>query len=357
MAIPRRLLIDPQRPGWIHCISRCVRRAFLAGDGFAHRKEWVEERLRQLAGVFAVDVAAYAVMSNHVHVVVRFAPEAAAQWSASEVAERWAELFGTRLPKDASGRLVPAVLAGLIANPAWIAERRARLADVSWFMRALCESIARRANAEDECTGRFWEGRFTSVPLLDQASLLACMAYVDLNPIRAAIADRPESSVHTGAARRVLARQRYRVATRMVSRGATPDEAATRLRALGVQAFPQTPEDGLWLCPLARCLAGEPLANRRLSVDDYLTLVDLTGRVLRAGKRGVIPAALPPMLERLNLPIESWLETMGRRRALSGGTVGDAHARASEAVRRGLRWVRNQCPLFGKDARLATVAA
>ena len=348
MAIPRRLLINPDRPGWIHCISRCVRRAFLAGDGFAHRKGWVEERLRQLAGVFAVDVAAFAVMSNHVHVVARFAPEAAAQWSAAEVAERWAELFGTRLPQGSDGRLAPAVLTGLVANGAWIAERRKRLADVSWFMRALCESIARRANAEDDCTGRFWEGRFTSVPLLDQAALLACMAYVDLNPIRAALADRPEETVHTSATQRIAARQRHRVATRIRVRSTTPDEAVARLQAWDLSPAPQTPEDGLWLCPLARCLAGEVLANRRLTVDDYLTVVDLTGRVLRAGKRGAIPAQLAPILERLNLPVDCWLDAMQRRRALSsGGAIGDAVARAAEAARRGLRWVRNQCPLFG----------
>ena len=87
MAQPRATLINLADPGWVHCISRCVRRAFLV-DGPGQdksRKVWVEQRLEYVARQFSCRVAAYAVMSNHLHVVVRMCPEVAATWSAEGV--------------------------------------------------------------------------------------------------------------------------------------------------------------------------------------------------------------------------------------------------------------------------------
>ncbi|WP_133511163.1 hypothetical protein [Candidatus Thiosymbion oneisti] len=80
---------------------------------------------------------------------------------------------------------------------------RARLHDLSWFMRTLNEHIARRANAEDGVKGRFWEGRFKSQALLDEKALPAAMAYVDLNPVRAGLAETPEASDYTSIQERI----------------------------------------------------------------------------------------------------------------------------------------------------------
>jgi REP element-mobilizing transposase RayT len=110
MTSPRSHLVDPEAPGFYHCISRCVRRAFLCGEdalsgrSFEHRKQWVEERLLELAEVFAVGVYAYAVMSNHLHVVVYVDPSATLAWSPDEVAQRWVRLTPARMePHSGTG--------------------------------------------------------------------------------------------------------------------------------------------------------------------------------------------------------------------------------------------------------------
>ncbi|AHF04143.1 hypothetical protein MARPU_09980 [Marichromatium purpuratum 984] len=214
MTRPRASLVSLSDTPWYHVVTRCVRRAYLCGfdrltgRSFEHRRGWVELRLRQLAGVFAIDVAAYAVMSNHVHLVVRLDAERASQWSDTEVLRRWRCLF--RGPVVVERFLSPATRAGMTEAElevvaGLVAIYRARLADLSWFMRVLNESIARAANREDGVRGRFWEGRFRSQAILDETALLAVMAYVDLNPIRAGIAETPEESAHTGIAARIAA--------------------------------------------------------------------------------------------------------------------------------------------------------
>jgi REP element-mobilizing transposase RayT len=184
---------DLSRPGWYHCISRCVRRAFLCGRdaggrSLEHRKLWIRDRLRALVDLFAADVGGYAVLSNHVHVVVRMDPERVAAWSDLEVAERWCRLYPGAY--DELGQPVPPTseqIQGFASMADRVAQARERLGNLSWFMRALKEPVARRANKEDGCSGAFWQARFTSVALLDEAALAACLVYVDLNPIRARV--------------------------------------------------------------------------------------------------------------------------------------------------------------------------
>ena len=209
----RREIVDQDQVGFYHCIARCVRRAFLcgadivSGKSFDHRKAWVQQRLEELAAVFAVDVCGFAVLSNHLHLVLRIRPDVAQDWSDEEVARRWWRLFPRRGPNREIIELEPHQLAALLADPQRVARWRERLCSLSWFMRSLCEPIARRANREDGCSGRFWEGRFKSQALLDEAAVLACSIYVDLNPIRAGVADRPETSEFTTAFERIAARQ------------------------------------------------------------------------------------------------------------------------------------------------------
>ncbi len=203
--------------GVYHCVQRVVRRAFLcgvdslSGKSYDHRRTWIRDRLESLAGLFGVEIAAFAVLSNHVHVILRNRPDVVALWSDQEVARRWLALFPGRVATKPDPPSALAGVAGLRAeearsllsgtpamppgrepvdpmeqavamrgaDPALMATIRGRLSSLSWFMRALAEPIARRANREDHCTGRFFEGRFKSQRLLDEAALLACSVYVD----------------------------------------------------------------------------------------------------------------------------------------------------------------------------------
>ena len=90
MPLPRRSLVSDEHPGAYHVISRCVHRAYLCGDRAEHRRAWVRDLIRQAAGAFAVDVLAYAVMSNHLPIVVLTDPARVAAWTPAEVASRWA---------------------------------------------------------------------------------------------------------------------------------------------------------------------------------------------------------------------------------------------------------------------------
>ena len=207
MTRARREQIDLSTTPWYHCVSRCVRQAWLCGvdpvtgRDYSHRKAWIEQRIRQLASVFAIDVAAYAVMDNHYHIVLRVDRDKAEGWSQEEVFSRWEGLFS--LPRfilearsqQESGEPVAEALLKTIEETTEV--YRKRLYDISWFMRVLNESIARMANKEDGVKGRFWQGRFKSQAILDEAALLAVMAYVDMNPLRAGMVERVEESEHT----------------------------------------------------------------------------------------------------------------------------------------------------------------
>ena len=176
----------------------------VTGRNFDHRKQWLVQRIKELANQFAIDVCAYAIMSNHYHLVLHVDSETAESWSDEEIIRRWSALF------PGHGALIETLTLNKKTKAAQkLLERktkewRERLTDISWFMRCLNESVARKANREDECTGRFWEGRFKSQALLDEKALVTCMAYVDLNPIRAGITESLDSSDFTSIQERLI---------------------------------------------------------------------------------------------------------------------------------------------------------
>ncbi len=313
MTTARRLLVAPDVPGFYHCVSRCVRRAWLCGldpltgRSFEHRRDWIEDRLHELAGIFAVGVYAYAVMSNHVHVVLRIDPTAAAGWSDEEVAQRWVRLFPARqvgnLDEDACRQKERTIL----GNAERVQQCRARLGSLSWFMRALNEPIARRANGEDSCTGRFWEGRYKCQALLDETAVLACMSYVDLNPIRAGLCDELSQSAHTSVVRRIEALR------------AEPEQAARSI------------------APVAASVPAPALSIR---IDEYLVLIDWTGRQVRGDQRGAIRADVPPTLARLGLDFAQWQAQVLGIESRYWRAVGRMQALVQRAAELGQRWLK-----------------
>lgn len=211
MPAARHAFINLTQTPYYHCMSRCVRRAHLcgkdtaAGKVYEHRRGWVERRLLLLSEVFSIRVMTYAIMSNHFHLAVKIESHKPSAWGVDEVISRWHRLFkGTLLTRRYCNyqQREQMSLAQRQTVEHIAAVWRARLADISWFMRSLNEYIARKANKEDKCTGRFWEGRFKCQPLLSDAALIACMAYIDLNPVRAKMVRYAEQAKYTGFSRR-----------------------------------------------------------------------------------------------------------------------------------------------------------
>ena len=339
MTIARRDIVNEGAEGVYHCISRCVRRAFLCGEdsytgqSYEHRKEWIRSRLRDLAGLFGIEVGGYTVMSNHLHVILRTRPDVVAQWSDTEVARRWSLIFPGFKDKDGCPNILNERAVRLLAaNPERIAELRGRLSSVSWFMRCLNEHIARRANREDECKGRFWEGRFKCQALLDEGAILACMTYVDLNPIRAGLANTPESSAFTSAYDRIMARQD----SVYLDQGAAEDRPISR--QVELEGERDREESDPWLCPLNDGAKARNRAFFSLSTEEYLALLDWTGRQLRSDKKGAIPPDMQPILDRLNVNSERWLDTVNGYGRLFHRVVGQVESMLVAARQAGQNW-------------------
>jgi REP element-mobilizing transposase RayT len=209
MTYPRSHTVPEHEGACFHVYSRCVRRAWLfRQDAFgtrdlSHRAGLLETRLIELASCFSISIFSYAVMSNHYHLVVKTEPKRALSWSAHEVARRWLACSGSRINLMEDSRQLLDLVLNLSENKEKVEIARTRLSSLSWFIRKVNEPIARLANAEDGCTGRFWEGRFKSQVLLDEAAVLSCMAYVDLNPVRAGFITDIEKSSFTSINRRL----------------------------------------------------------------------------------------------------------------------------------------------------------
>ena len=304
MPKPRSQQISLLDTPYYHICSRTVRKAFLCGVdkqtgiSFEHRRTWIEKRIFQLAQIFSIDICAHAIMHNHLHLVLHVDTEKTKSWSTEDILKRWHQLFnGTLLTQkyiqhinNPNSPTLNKFEMAIVESTADIYKQR--LIDISWFMRSLNEPIARQANREDNCTGHFWEGRFKSQALLDEGALLACMAYVDLNPVRAAIAPTPEASDFTSIQLRIKA----------AIKGGQPSA-------------------------LISFIGNEKKGKSKginFSLEDYLILVDETGRIIRDDKRGAINDKTGNILTRLHISDGSWLKLTTEFETTFTGAAGTA---------------------------------
>lgn len=296
MTTARKQLVSVDATSYYHCVSRCVRRSYLCGKDaqtgacYEHRRHWIEQKIYELTHVYCIDICAYAIMSNHYHLVVNINKGRATSLSKHDIVERWGKvhklpvLIQRWLKNQVLGQAEKEKCAEIIET--W----RERLWSLSWFMKELNFDIACKANQEDNCTGHFWESRFKSQALLDEKALAAAMAYVDLNPIRAGVTTTPETSDYTSI--------------------------KARLTALTNQQ------------PTAPCLhpfIGNP-SNTMLDgipfrLIDYIELVDWTARQFREGK-AQMNSHLPSILQRLDVTQSSWHRVCTQMEKINATAIG-----------------------------------
>jgi REP element-mobilizing transposase RayT len=318
--LSRAEIFDPSEIVAVHTMARTNRRCFLMGDdqftgkNFDHRKRWIEDKLKHLAANFGIDLLAFSCLSNHFHLALRSRPDAVKTWDDTEVARRWWSLCPQRKIKseiDGTKNWVPVEptewdLNSIRNDPVKLAAVRSRLSDISWWMRLLCQYIALRANGEEgKGLGRFWQSRFKAVRILDEESLLACAAYVDLNPIRAALAETLEASDYTSVQRRITTLK---------------ENVATIHDSNASNSVTITNRADDFLSPISIDEKNDPLSSRpsrngkrcsdkgflALSEAEYLTILDWIARDTVAGKRGQTPVGAPPVFERLGIDAQEW---------------------------------------------------
>ena len=339
----------------------CWRRAYLCGQDpltgsdYEHRRELIRQRLEFLAGIMGIEVLGYSAMSNHFHCILRSRYDVVETWSDEDVARKWWLLCPARKTKDGLPAEPTEFELNLIRNDAkGLKEKRVRLSSISWFMRFLSERVAKEANKQDQCSGRFWEGRFRGQILLDSAAILACMQYVDLNPVRANIATSPESSDFTSAQDRILDLQ-------TAEEVSTPEVApssglsATFSPDAGEKGHSEDTKDNRvehgeragWVAPIPlepkrqAVRAKKPVRRASnkgclsMAIGDYLQLLDWTGGQIRTDKRGAMPANLEPLFERLAISTELWVDCVLNFRKWFRSSVGRPKSMEAAAETRG----------------------
>ena len=344
MTKPRSEQVSLEDTPFYHCMVRCVRRAFLCGEdsvtgeNFDHRRQWLVSRLRFLSYIYSIDICAYAIMSNHYHVVLHVDKAQAQGWSLEEVVERWLQLYSGDLLVHRWLSEKHNLSPGQIEKAEEIIELwRERLCSISWFMRGVNETIARMANEEDNCKGRFWEGRFKSQALLDEGALLTCMAYVDLNPVRAAMAEDLVESDFTSIQQRLFefaqqqqAQKKLKTTRKLQQRIEYQNNIKDSLDLCDLPEAPLKPLGGSYQIGIENALP--------ITQEDYFDLVDATGRCIRQDKRGSISQNTAKIINQFGIDPDQWLEHVKNFSRRYGDSAGSKESLQRHAERHHKCW-------------------
>jgi REP element-mobilizing transposase RayT len=321
MTTARKDFMQADKIGTFHLVVRCVRRSFLqgfdeySGKDYSHRKSWITDKIKQLLEAFAIDIAGVTVMDNHFHLVSRNRPDLLKNLTPFQLVVRWLKIHPTKEMRNEKRSTPTQEELNQILLKYGAEELRRRLSDISWFMRELNQYIAVKANREDKCKGSFFESRFKSQNLADDAAILTCMIYCDLNPIRAQIADSIETSFHTSGYVRYqaeMAKNNLLNAKELIE--SQPKTKLNKLQKKEIKKQKEIAKINNWLAPIEKLDLNlkdkkrTPILN--ITLNKYLELLDYTGREYHKDKPGIISGNIAPILDVMGLSQKQWFENL-----------------------------------------------
>lgn len=324
MTKARKYQVDPNVSAHYHVTDRCVQKMFLMGvdpytqQSYEHRKFWIVERLRYLSKIFIIEIGGYSIMDNHYHLLVKTRPDLLKLLTDEEVLDRWFNLCPPKFKPSATPReqKIKNLKALYLKDREYIKEIRVNIGSLSCFMKVLNQNIARRANREMGTTGSFWQSRFHCKMITSAEVATYTQTYIDLNPIRAGIAETPETAKFTSAHDRIEHRQnRKKVREALQVLRDQKQDKKTSLR----DTNPEAVEKFLAVYKgrnrtkwLASFYKGEFHTRPffRITEEEYFDLLDCSGREIRADKPGAIPASLAPIFDRLEIDCQQWVESL-----------------------------------------------
>jgi len=347
MRKPRSEIILKNQPGLYHCRSVCVRRAFICGydsytgTDFSHRKAWIVNRLKTLVASYNIKIASYSIQSNHYHITVKTNPSGVEKWSPQEIIDRWFRIHPNHKIYGKDGIPKGRDLERLVTSKVLVELYRQRLGDLSWFMADLNSFIAVKANNEEDISGQFWDGRFRCRRLLDEAAVIQCMGYVDLNSIRNGQAERLEDCDFSSIQDRVLAHG-ARLKLDKLEKEPAQLKNLVESRAEIIDCKKNAQIDS-WLCSLSKLFShwgNEPSSEYGISDEEYIDLVEFTGRQIRKekGKSGHIPMRMVTTLKRLEIDANKWIEGVEKFGGLYFVLAGKAKKIREAAKAAGRHW-------------------